>query len=87
MSVILPICFSSCGPTVNFSNPSPSMLIQHFGISNPSPSYIERVALAYEAGTYTAPGGTQFGDGKYSNLDAVGKKLSFYCCCPGIRSS
>lgn len=47
-----------------------NMLIQHFGISNPSPGYIERVATAYKEGSYTGPNGSAFGDGKYSNLDA-----------------
>eukprot|EP00571_Detonula_confervacea_P017647 CAMPEP_0172312770 /NCGR_PEP_ID=MMETSP1058-20130122/18549_1 /TAXON_ID=83371 /ORGANISM="Detonula confervacea, Strain CCMP 353" /LENGTH=2999 /DNA_ID=CAMNT_0013026315 /DNA_START=101 /DNA_END=9097 /DNA_ORIENTATION=+ len=41
-------------------------LIQHFGIANPSPGYIERVATVYKEGTYS-----DFGDGKFSNLEAV----------------
>lgn len=45
-------------------------LLQHFGISNPSPGMIERVAAVYKAGSYTH-GSSTFGDGRHSNLPAV----------------
>lgn len=45
-------------------------LIQYFGISNPSPDYIQRVMQAFRTGTFTHSG-TTFGDGKYGNLAAV----------------
>ncbi len=45
-------------------------LIQFFGISNPSPAYVERVVKSYIGGFYTHRG-TVFGDGKYGSLAAT----------------
>lgn len=45
-------------------------LIQRFGISNPSPRYIETVANAFKTGSYLS-GGQSFGDGEYGNLGAT----------------
>ena len=45
-------------------------LIQRFGISNPSPRYIETVANAFKSGSYVS-GGKTFGDDKYGNLAAT----------------
>jgi hypothetical protein len=44
--------------------------IQRFGISNPSPRYIEAVSTAFRDGTYTNQG-QSFGDGTYGNLGAM----------------
>lgn len=46
-----------------------SRLIQRFGISNPSPGFIERVATAYATGSYGTP--PRFGSGKYGDLGAL----------------
>ncbi|KAL7541680.1 LOW QUALITY PROTEIN: hypothetical protein ACHAXR_011131 [Thalassiosira sp. AJA248-18] len=43
-------------------------LIQRFGISNPSPGFIERVATAYKAGSYD---NGRFGSGEYGDLGAL----------------
>lgn len=45
-------------------------LIQRFGISNPSPRYIEVVAGAFKSGYYSN-GGESFGDGLRGNLGAT----------------
>lgn len=37
-------------------------MIQRFGISNPSPSFIERVSTAYSTGTYGGFGSARYGD-------------------------
>ena len=37
-------------------------MIQRFGISNPSPGYIERVATAYKMGSYGQVGSNKYGD-------------------------
>ena len=42
-------------------------MIQRFGISNPSPQYIERVSTAYKNGSYLG----RFGAGKYGDLGAM----------------
>ena len=39
---------------------------QRFGISNPSPRYIDAIATAFRAGTYEG-----FGSGKYGCLEAT----------------
>lgn len=44
-------------------------MIQRFGISNPSPSFIERVSTAYSTGSYGSHG--QFGSGKYGDMGAL----------------
>lgn len=46
-------------------------LIQRFTQSDPSPAYIERVATAFEAGSYTAAGGRRFGNGQRGDLQAT----------------
>ena len=45
-----------------------SRVIQRFGISNPSPGLIERVATAYKLGSYD---NGRFGSGKYGDLGAM----------------
>lgn len=45
-------------------------LAQRFGLSNASPSLIERVATAYESGTYEA-NGFKFGSDEYGDLGAL----------------
>lgn len=42
-------------------------IIQRFGISNPSPQFIHRVATAYSTGLYDG----QFGSGEYGDLGAM----------------
>ena len=47
------------------------LLIQHFGISNPSPRYTETVSTAFRAGSYQWTDGSstiQFGDNRPGNL-------------------
>lgn len=50
-------------------------LIQHFGISNPSPRYIETVATAFRTGSYVfkqaGSPNVSFGDNKWGDLSAV----------------
>jgi uncharacterized protein (DUF1800 family) len=51
-----------------------SLFIQHFGISNPSPRYVETVARTFQTGSYEWTGGIQnisIGDGKWGNLAAT----------------
>jgi len=50
-------------------------LIQVFGVSNPSPSYVSRVTQAFRSGTFTK-GGTSFGDQNYGNLAAVAAAIT-----------
>ena len=45
-------------------------IIQRFGISNPSPRYIETVAMAFIDGTFTKDN-QSFGDGRYGSLAAM----------------
>jgi len=45
-------------------------LAQRFGLSNASPSLIERAVTAYEAGSYES-NNLQFGSGKYGDLGAL----------------
>ena len=45
-------------------------LIQRFGISNPSPDFIRRVATAYQSGYYML-GSNTFGTGTYGDLGAL----------------
>ena len=42
-------------------------IIQRFGISNPSPGFVERVVAAYSTGSY----GGLFGSGSYGDLGAM----------------
>jgi uncharacterized protein (DUF1501 family) len=59
------------------SNTAPFLAVrfaQRFGISNPSPGFISRMASAFKQGIYTFPGNPTpiiFGDGKYGNLGAM----------------
>ena len=46
-------------------------LIQRFTKSNPSPDYVERVATAFEEGTFIAPNGTVFGSTGRGDLAAT----------------
>jgi len=46
-------------------------LIQRFVSSNPAPAYVERVALAFEAGTYTLPDGSAVGTEQRGDLKAT----------------
>ncbi|MEO1661957.1 MAG: DUF1800 domain-containing protein [Pseudomonadota bacterium] len=46
-------------------------LIQRFTQSNPSPAYIENVAMAFETGRFTAQGGRNFGTGQRGDLQAT----------------
>ncbi|MEM9571914.1 MAG: DUF1800 family protein [Pseudomonadota bacterium] len=46
-------------------------LIQRMTTSNPSPAYVERVAIAFESGAYQLPNGTQVGTGERGDLRAV----------------
>eukprot|EP00586_Coscinodiscus_wailesii_P000799 CAMPEP_0172487324 /NCGR_PEP_ID=MMETSP1066-20121228/16359_1 /TAXON_ID=671091 /ORGANISM="Coscinodiscus wailesii, Strain CCMP2513" /LENGTH=2416 /DNA_ID=CAMNT_0013253867 /DNA_START=62 /DNA_END=7312 /DNA_ORIENTATION=+ len=50
------------------------LLIQHFGISNPSPRYVGVVSTAFFTGLYQWTNGSEtfsYGDGKYGNLAAT----------------
>lgn len=46
------------------------LLIQHFGISNPSPKYVEAVATAFMTGYYVSSG-VEFGKEKWGDLEAT----------------
>ena len=46
-------------------------LIQRFVTSNPEPAYIERVARAFERGTYVLPDGQSVGTGRRGDLKAT----------------
>ncbi|GGY55696.1 DUF1800 domain-containing protein [Parvularcula lutaonensis] len=46
-------------------------LIQRLVSSDPEPDYIDRVAAAFEQGSYALPGGTQVGTGKRGDLKAT----------------
>ncbi|MEO0884081.1 MAG: DUF1800 family protein, partial [Pseudomonadota bacterium] len=46
-------------------------LIQRFTVSNPPPDYVERVATAFETGTFTAPNGQVFGSTGRGDLEAT----------------
>ena len=46
-------------------------MIQRFGISNPSPQFIERVSTAYSTGSYAGSNGQQYGSGKYGDMGAL----------------
>ncbi|MEM9233185.1 MAG: DUF1800 family protein [Pseudomonadota bacterium] len=46
-------------------------LIQRFTMSNPSPEYVERVAIAFNNGVYTAANGDRFGTGVRGDLQAT----------------
>ena len=45
-------------------------MIQRFGTSNPAPSYVEAVAIAFKEGTYSSEN-VLFGDGMYGSLEAM----------------
>jgi uncharacterized protein (DUF1800 family) len=46
-------------------------LIQKLVTSNPSPAYVQRVTNAFNSGTYTGPGGTQFGSTGPGDMQAT----------------
>ena len=46
-------------------------LIQRFTASHPEPSYVRRVANAFESGSFTAPNGRRFGEGRRGDLQAT----------------
>ncbi len=46
-------------------------LIKRFTASNPSPAYVQRVATAFETGSFTAPSGIRFGTGTRGDLTAT----------------
>ena len=48
-----------------------SRLIQRFSASSPTPEYIERVATAFENGSYTSADNAQFGEGVRGDLKAT----------------
>ena len=48
-----------------------SRLIQRFTASSPTPEYIERVATAFENGSYTSADNAQFGEGVRGDLKAT----------------
>ncbi len=52
-------------------------LIQRFVTSHPSPAYIERVATAFAAGSYTLPDGMVVGDGRRGDLQATLSAILF----------
>ncbi|MCX2981813.1 DUF1800 domain-containing protein [Halieaceae bacterium IMCC14734] len=47
------------------------ILIQRFVTSDPEPAYIERVADAFDAGSYTLPSGDEVGEGRRGDLTAT----------------
>ena len=46
-------------------------LIQRFTTSDPDPAYVERVAAAFDAGTFVLPDGRSVGDGRKGDLPAT----------------
>jgi uncharacterized protein (DUF1800 family) len=46
-------------------------LIQRFTAANPEPAYVQRVAEAFESGTFLGPDGTQFGSTGRGDLSAT----------------
>ncbi|MEL7219010.1 MAG: DUF1800 family protein, partial [Pseudomonadota bacterium] len=46
-------------------------LIQRFTASNPEPAYVQRVATAFELGSFTAPDGTRYGSTGRGDLEAT----------------
>jgi len=46
-------------------------LIQRFTTSAPDPDYVQRVAFAFDSGTYALPDGRQVGDGRKGDLTAT----------------
>jgi len=45
-------------------------MIQRFGMSNPSPRYVEACSTAFKSGTYSS-GSASFGSGEYGSLEAM----------------
>ncbi|KAL7461376.1 hypothetical protein ACHAXS_001795, partial [Conticribra weissflogii] len=45
-------------------------MIQRFGISNPSPRYVEACSMAFKSGSYSS-GSSSFGSGDYGSLEAM----------------
>jgi len=52
------------------------ILIQRFGVSNPSPNYVKAVATAFRSGLYQY-GGQTFGDENYGNLASTVAAILF----------
>ena len=46
-------------------------IIQRFVTSAPNPAYVQRVAAAFDAGSYQLPSGATVGDGRRGNLGAL----------------
>lgn len=46
-------------------------LIQRFTASDPTPAYVERVAIAFRDGLFVTPSGRQFGTGERGDLEAT----------------
>lgn len=46
-------------------------LIQRMTASHPTPAYVQRVATAFNSGSFVAPDGTRFGDGRRGSLEAT----------------
>jgi len=62
--------------TIIFDHPNVApfisrQLIQRFTASNPEPAYVERVANAFETGSFTGPDGTKFGSTGRGDLSAT----------------
>ncbi len=58
-------------------------LIQRFTTSAPDPDHLQRVASAFDAGTYTLPDGTRVGEGRKGDLTATLAAILFD---PDVRS-
>lgn len=52
-------------------------LIQRFTTSDPTPAYVERVAAAFDAGSYPLPDGTRVGTGERGDLAATVAAILF----------
>ncbi|MEL6687650.1 MAG: DUF1800 domain-containing protein [Pseudomonadota bacterium] len=52
-------------------------LIQRFVSSHPSPDYVERVATAFDTGTYILPDGSTVGEGRKGDLKATMSAVLF----------
>jgi uncharacterized protein (DUF1800 family) len=46
-------------------------LIEHLVTSNPSPQYVQRVAQAFNTGTFTSPGAVTYGGGQRGDMQAT----------------
>jgi uncharacterized protein (DUF1800 family) len=62
--------------TIIFNHPNvgpfvAQQLIVHLVTSNPSPAYVQRVAQAFNTGSFVSPGGTSFGAGTRGDMQAT----------------